>query len=191
MKPNWTIIIVVLIILILGGLAFFTYLEKAPTEAQAPGENSGGSQKPDSLMQQVFQTIQELKTILEKDPQNLQALITLGNIYYDGQKFEQAIQYYRKALEIDSKNSAIWTDLGTMYFQLGEVDTSLACYQKAVEFDAKNKSAWFNLGLVYLQVKKDEKNALGAWKKFIELSPDDLQVQAIRQEIEKLEKKLK
>lgn len=191
MKPHWTIILVVIVILTLSALAFFTYLEKPPSQSQASDESSPAAQAPDALMQQVFETIEELKKILEKDPKNLQALIALGNIYYDGQKFEEALVYYKRALEIDPKISAVWTDMGTMYHQLGKVDSSIICYQKAIDFDSKNKSAWFNLGLVYAFDKKEEKKALWAWKRFLELSPDDPHVQMIKDEIAKLEKKLK
>ena len=188
MKSHWTVITVVIIILTLSALAFFTYLEKPPSQTDG---SIPESQEPDSLMEQVFETIAELKTILEKDPKNLQALIALGNIYYDGQKFEEAISYYKKALEIDPKISAVWTDMGTMYHQLGKVDSSIICYQKAIDFDSKNKSAWFNLGLVYAFDKKEEKKALLAWRRFLELSPDDPHVQVIKDEMEKLEKRLK
>ena len=188
MKSHWTVITVVIIILTLSALAFFTYLEKPPSQTDG---SIPESQEPDSLMEQVFETIAELKTILEKDPKNLQALIALGNIYYDGQKFDEALAYYRRALEIDPKISAVWTDMGTMYHQLGKVDSSIICYQKAIDFDSKNKSAWFNLGLVYAYDKKEEKKALWAWKRFLELSPDDPHVQVIKDEMEKLEKRLK
>ena len=191
MKPHWTIILVVVVILTLSGLAFFTYLEKPPSQSQSPEGSSNGDQSAEELMQQVFQTIEELKTIIEKDPKNLQALIALGNIYYDGQKFEEALVYYKKALEIDPKISAVWTDMGTMYHQLGKVDSSIICFQKGVDFDSKNKAAWFNLGLVYAYDKKEEKKALWAWKRFLELSPDDPHVQVIKDEMEKLEKRLK
>lgn len=191
MKPSWTIIFVVIVILTLSALAFFTYLEKPPSQTEATDGSIPVSQEPDALMEQVFETIAELKTILEKDPKNLQALIALGNLYYDGQKFEEAIAYYKKALEIDPKISAVWTDMGTMYHQLGKVDSSITCYQKAIDLDSKNKSAWFNLGLVYAYDKKEEKKALWAWKRFLELSPDDPHVQVIKDEMEKLEKKLK
>jgi len=191
MKPHWTIILVVIVILTLSALAFFTYLEKPPSQTEATDGSTPESQEPDALMQQVFETIEELKKIIEKDPKNLQALIALGNIYYDGQKFEEAIAYYKKALEIDPKISAVWTDMGTMYQQLGNLDSSIICYQKAIDFDSKNKSAWFNLGLVYAYDKKEEKKALWAWKRFLELSPDDPHVQVIKEEIKKLEQRLK
>lgn len=181
----------VVVILTLSGLAFFTYLEKPPPQSQSPEGSSPETQDAEALMQQVFETIDELKRIVEKDPKNLQALIALGNIYYDGQKFEEALVYYKKALEIDPKISSVWTDMGTMYHQLGKVDSSIICFQKGVDFDSKNKAAWFNLGLVYAYDKKEEKKALWAWKRFLELSPDDPHVQMIRDEIEKLEKKLK
>ncbi len=191
MKANWTVIaIIIIVVLSLGGLAFFTYLEKVPKPDQAPSQAPEGEQS-EAMMQQIFQTIEELKKIIEKDPKNLQALITLGNLYYDAQKFGEAIEYYQRAIKLDPKNSDVWTDLGTMYRQLENTDSSVICYQKAIEANPKNKSSWFNLGLVYLFDKKDDKKAVWAWKKFLELSPDDPHVQAIKEEIEKIEKKLK
>src|SRR5574341_149293 len=107
------------------------------------------------MMQQIFSTIEELKKTVEKDPENLQALITLGNLYYDASKFEEAVVYYQRALKLDPKNPDVWTDMGTMYRQLGNIDSSLICYQKAVQFNPQHKSGWFNLGIVYLFDKKE------------------------------------
>ena len=191
MKSHWTVITVVVIILTLSALAFFTYLEKPPSQTETPDGSTPESQEPDSLMRQVFETIEELKKIIEKDPKNLQALITLGNLFYDGSKFEEAIEYYQRALKLDPKNADVWTDMGTMYRQLPNIDSSIICYQKAVQVNPGHKSGWFNLGIVYLFDKKDDKKAVWAWKKFIALSPDDPHVQVIKDEMEKLEKKLK
>lgn len=188
-KPNWTIVVIIVVVVGLSGLAFFTYLEKPASKNQNPQADSPAPQDQEAMMQQIFSTIEELKKTVEKDPENLQALITLGNLYYDASKFEEAVVYYQRALKLDPKNPDVWTDMGTMYRQLGNIDSSLICYQKAVQFNPQHKSGWFNLGIVYLFDKKDDKKAVWAWKKFVELSPDDPHVEAIKEEIKKIEGK--
>ncbi len=189
MKPKWTVILIVVIIVTLSALAFFTYLEKPPSPTKTPTANSSEVQDQEALMKQIFESIEELKKTVEKEPENLQALITLGNLYYDGSKFEEAIVYYQRALKLDPKNADVWTDVGTMYRQLGNIDSSIICYQKSVQVNPGHKSGWFNLGIVYLFDKKDDKKAVWAWKKFIALSPDDPHVEAIKKEIKKIEQK--
>src|SRR5215510_5789461 len=47
--------------------------------------------------------VQALNTILKSDPKNVDAVIQLGNVYFDAEQWEDAIQWYRKALELDPK----------------------------------------------------------------------------------------
>ena len=49
------------------------------------------------------------KSILEKDPNNLQALIGLGNACFDTDRYQEAIDAYSKALSIDPKNPDVRT----------------------------------------------------------------------------------
>src|SRR5512135_3760863 len=54
--------------------------------------------------------IANYKEILKKDPNNLQAIVNLANLYFDTRQDLLAIENYRKALAIDPRNVNVRTD---------------------------------------------------------------------------------
>ncbi len=68
-------------------------------------ENSSVSQEVTADMNYEAQTakvyqqrIQQYEQVLKADPKNLQALIGLGNDYYDLDQNQKAVEYYTRAL---------------------------------------------------------------------------------------------
>jgi cytochrome c-type biogenesis protein CcmH/NrfG len=190
MKNLWIVIIIVVIIGALAGLAFFTHLEK-PQQAQQTQAGDQGMD-PDAMMAQVTQQVEALKQKIEQNPKDVEAYVALGNLYFDANMPPQAVEYYTKAAELDPHNSNVWTDLGTMHRHNGELDKAIECYEKATKADPKNKNAWFNMGIVYKFDKNQPKQALFAWKKFLELvSPDDPHYESLKKEVADLEAQVK
>ena len=125
------------------------------------------------------------KSILEKDPNNLQALITLGNAYFDTDRYQEAIDAYSKALAIDPKNPDVRTDMGIMYRKLGQFDKAIEAFRQAAQDDPKHLNSRFNLGIVLKYDKKDFQAAIQAWEDFLKVvSPDDERATMVKQEIE-------
>lgn len=186
MKNSVIITIIVVVIAGLAGLAFFTHLEK-PETGTMPQQPALG---PDSqaMMEQVNQEIAALKKKVEQNPKDREALIALGNMYYDANMPAGAIEYYSKALEIGPDDANVRTDLGTMYRHNGDLGKAIECYQKATQKDPKNKNAWFNLGIVYKFDKNEPHQAAQAWRKFLELvGPEDPHYQGLKEELSRME----
>jgi len=129
--------------------------------------------------------IQLSKSILGKDPNNLQALINLGNAYFDTERYQEAIDAYSKALAINPKNPDVRTDMGIMYRKLGQFGNALAAFRQAAHDDPKHLNSRFNLGIVLEYDKKDFQAAIQAWEDFLKVaSPNDERVTMVRQEIQ-------
>ncbi len=113
-----------------------------------------------------------LKSILASNPRDLNALIQLGNVYYDGGRFGEAVEAYGRALDIDPKNADVRTDRGTCYWSMGQPDAALAEFGKALETAPTKAQTLYNMGVVYLNGKKDPARARAAWEKLLATSPD-------------------
>ena len=125
------------------------------------------------------------KSILEKDPNNVQALINLGNAYFDTERYQEAIDAYSRALVINPKNSDVRTDLGIMYRKSGQFDKALETFRRAAQDNPRHLNSRFNLGIVLEYDKKDFQAAIQAWEDFLKVvSPDDERVTMVRQEIQ-------
>jgi len=127
-----------------------------------------------------------LERLLEANPNNLQALIQLGNDYFDSGDYEKAVQSYRKALQIDPKNADVMTDTATGYRKLGEPKEAVTWLRKAVETEPGHAIALFNLGLVLRDDMKDNAGALKAWEGFLEKAGDSPHAVMVRPWVKKL-----
>jgi cytochrome c-type biogenesis protein CcmH/NrfG len=144
----------------------------------APG-NMGPGQLPGSAPQQqaaspemLAKSAEPLLAQLKTNPNNSEALVQLGNIYYDGQNFPQAIDYYEKALKIQPNNADVRTDLGTAYWYTGDADKALGNFEKSLAIRPNHPGTLFNLGIVEWQGKKDPKAAIVAWEKLLQTNPN-------------------
>ncbi|MCK9362682.1 MAG: tetratricopeptide repeat protein [Syntrophales bacterium] len=113
-----------------------------------------------------------LRALLMANPKNLDALIQLGNLYYDQGQHQQAVEWYGKALEIDPSNANVRTDRGTSYWSLNQPDAAIAEFKKSLQVDPNHLQTLYNIGLVYLQGKNNSAEAKKAWQKLLTVSPN-------------------
>jgi len=148
---------------------------KAAITAGGPERNRSGDEAEIGLS----------KSILEKDPNNLQALISLGNACFDTDRYQEAIDAYSKALVINPKNPDVRTDMGIMYRKLAQFDKAIEAFRQAARDDPKHLNSRFNLGIVLENDKKDLQAAIQAWEDFLQVvPPGDERVTMVKQEIQ-------
>lgn len=151
---------------------------------QLPGIGSAqGAQAASPEM--LAKAAEPLLAQLKSNPNDADATIKLGNLYYDGQAYPQAIQYYEKALALQPKNADVRTDLGTAYWYTGDPDKAIASFQKALSIDPNHPGTLFNLGIVEWQGKKDPKGAVVAWEKLLQTNPNYAQKEQVQMLIER------
>ncbi len=161
--------------------------------ASAPGGNMGPGTLPGSTPQQqqaaspevLAKAAEPLLAQLKSNPNNVDALVQLGNLYYDGQSYPEAIGYYEKALKIQPNNADVRTDLGTAYWYTGDPDKALACFEKSLQVRPNNAATLFNMGIVKWQGKKDPAGAVLAWEKLLQTNPDYPQKDQVQMLIER------
>jgi tetratricopeptide (TPR) repeat protein len=127
-----------------------------------------------------------LKEALAKDPENLNALISLGNMMMDSSRFSEAVDAYQKALDIDPKNADVRVDMGTCYKNMGKPDFAVKEYRRALEMNPQHLHALKNLGIVYAYDLHDNKEAVKAFEKALAAAPNDPDAERLKQEIQKL-----
>jgi cytochrome c-type biogenesis protein CcmH/NrfG len=109
---------------------------------------------------------------LKTDPNNVELLANVGNIYYDTQQFTTAIQYYERALQQQPANSGVRTDMATAYWYLGNADTAIQEFNRALTYEPTKPNTLFNLGIVKWQGKMDVAGAVAAWQKLLDSNPN-------------------
>ena len=186
------VILIAFVCLLVGFILGVTVAILKTTRDSKVVASTGNPQEESSVNHE--EDIRLAKSILEKNPRDLQALIILGNAYFDTDRYQEAIDTYSKALAIDPKNPDVRTDMGIMYRKLAKFDKALEAFRRAAQDNPTHNNSRFNLGVVLKHDKKDFLGAIQAWEEFLKLEPlldpDDERPIMVRQEIESMKASL-
>ena len=152
-----------------------------------PGMPPGGAPAPMVDMGAAQQRIDMNLRIVAKDPKNLGAWVMLGNDYFDTRQFQRSIDAYGEALKLQPNNPDVLTDQGVMFEQTANYDKALANFEQAQRVAPTHVQSIYNIGIVYMQHKKDDRKALAAWKRVVELAPTSPQASDARRFLVELE----
>jgi len=127
-----------------------------------------------------------LKAAIEKDRNNVEARVDLGNLYFDAERFPEAIAEYEAALTVDPNHVNASTDLGIAYYYLNQPDRALAQFDRSLAIDARHTKTLLNIGIVRAFGKQDLQGAAAAWQKVIEIAPSSQEAAMARQALQGL-----
>jgi cytochrome c-type biogenesis protein CcmH/NrfG len=157
----------------------------APTTA-APAPAPDAAPQPTGPTLEQTQQIATAEAIVTKDPKNVQAWVTLGNMYFDTHQPQKAVDAYARALVLRPDDPDVLTDQGVMYRELGQLDSALANFQKANRVAPNHLQSLYNLGVVYAFDRKDVPAAERIWGKLIQLAPQSEQAAQAKQALDHL-----
>ncbi|MEP7252012.1 MAG: tetratricopeptide repeat protein [Ginsengibacter sp.] len=117
--------------------------------------------------------------VLQREPNNKQAMETRADAYYFLQKFDSSLADINLVLKQDLKDTSAWNRRGMNYYWLNQLDKAIADFTEALRLDSKNKTTWFNRGNTYYwQSKFDE--AIGDISESISYDPEFVRAIYIR-----------
>ncbi len=131
-----------------------------------PQAQTGGPPAP------VQRLLTDLRGRLQRNPNDLAALVNLANLYFDAGKYAQAIVYYKRALALDPDNPDTRTDYATALH--GEDRDLEALAQLRIVLDKRPAfaEALFNEGIVANAIGR-RTEAVSAFKAFLRVAPHD------------------
>jgi Flp pilus assembly protein TadD len=105
-----------------------------------------------NLRQRKYRTAEkQYKTILEKDPDNLDALSNLGVVYFRSGQTATAESTLKKALAIAPNDASVLTTLGIVHYRQSRFDEALRELRKAIEINPNSATAHNYLGITASQ----------------------------------------
>ncbi|MDH5326915.1 MAG: tetratricopeptide repeat protein [Gammaproteobacteria bacterium] len=118
------------------------------------------------------QAIDAFKLRLNNNPDDLEAALNLGNLFFDNRDAAQSIVYYNVALRINPDMPGAMTDLGTMYWQNGDVSLAERCFRSVVKSNPGYGNAYINLGLLLSRAKMEPVKGKACWQELVDKYPD-------------------
>ena len=155
----------------------------APESVSAPG------MREKSTTSDVRSRIAGLEKMLAVNPNNAEALVQLGNDYFDMGNYEKAVEIYQRSLAVDPRNPDVIADMGVAYRKMGKSKEAADAFRKALEVDPDHALALFNLGIVLRDDLKDYPAALKAWETFLQKAGDSPHAVMVRPWVKQLREK--
>jgi cytochrome c-type biogenesis protein CcmH/NrfG len=121
------------------------------------------------------------RDILTRDPRNLQAAVSAGNMLYDAHRYVEAIPFYQQAFALNGSDVDVSTDLGTALWYAGRPDEALSQYGRSLTLSPTHAQTLFNVGIVRADGTHDYPGAVAAWEKLLETSPGYPNATAVRE----------
>jgi tetratricopeptide (TPR) repeat protein len=118
---------------------------------------------------------------LKENPEDVDALLSVGYVYVQNRAYEKAHGYYLHAAQVAPDNVEARTHLGTVAYFLGHLDEALHHYEQALALDPDYAPAYFEMGAALRFGRHDLEGAVKAWEHFLALAPDAAEAGRIRQ----------
>ncbi|HET6465894.1 MAG TPA: tetratricopeptide repeat protein [Nitrospiria bacterium] len=133
-----------------------------------------------------MEQIQADKKKIEQDPNNAQALISLGDANFMIQRFEKSQEYYERALKSDPQNINARLSLSNCYIFMQKPDEALHQLDQLLSMKKDYPEALYNKGLILLQSKQDPGGAKQVWTQLVSKHPDHELAQEVKGELGRL-----
>jgi tetratricopeptide (TPR) repeat protein len=134
----------------------------------------------------LYEALAEYQTILQNDPENINALLGAANNFKDLGLEDEAENIYKQAIEKHPEDLLANYNYGLLKQGRQKLKEAITLYEKVLEIDPDFLENYFVLGLVYWDLKEKEK-AMGLWQKVLSKSGDEKLKSEIRKMIESSE----
>jgi tetratricopeptide (TPR) repeat protein len=95
--------------------------------------------------------IAQLHVLLQKRPDDVNALFLLGLSYVRKQMHREALASLTRVTELSPGFAGAYFEIGVCQRELGDVPKALEAYEKALQLDPSNADAAYNVGLILFE----------------------------------------
>lgn len=151
------------------GVVFGVYeLGRPPSDPPAVASTQAGTRTPAPVDEAK---VAELMVKLKADPQDLETLKSLSNLYFAAADYPRARGFLERILAVDPTNERALVGAGAAAFNAGDVAAAEQVWTRAVQLYPDNPELRYDLGFLYLGTGRPDLMA-SEWQKVLELAPD-------------------
>ena len=133
-----------------------------------------------------MQAIQANKKNIETQPDDVEALVGLGDANIMISRYDVARGYYERALKVDGGHINANISLANCYVFLQKPDEAITQLENLLAVIQDNPEALFNKGVILLKSKQNPGGAKEAWQKLIDKHPEHPLAQRVQLEMGRL-----
>jgi tetratricopeptide (TPR) repeat protein len=191
-RINWVFGGVVGALALLAAVSMFRNEGRPPILEPAALNPPGSAALPENHPPiDALNRVDSLLQMIQKDPQNADLRIQLGNAYYDAGLYQEAALAYEEGIAIKPQGPAVETDLATCYHYLGQDDKALQTLDRVLQERPGFAQALFNKGVILQTARNDAAGAVAAWQELLRSNPDYPRRAELEQKIAQLRSSLR
>ena len=156
-------------------------------EGMPPGQMPQGQMPQGQMPQEVVKMISEYRQRLAANPNDVDANIGMGNLFFDSNQWDRAVDSYQRALEQAPGNADVRVDMAVALHNLGQNQKAKDEMERVTRESPAHRNAWLNLGVVSAQLG-DRAGAIKAWEQYLKLDPNGPHSASIRAQIEDMKR---
>ncbi|MFM7034769.1 MAG: tetratricopeptide repeat protein [Planctomycetia bacterium] len=119
-----------------------------------------------------FQEAEQLyRAILQRNPQERDALHLLGVIAHQAGRQADAVSLIQQAILLDAAQAKFHNSLGSVYQSVGHTVAAVACFHQGVMLDREYPEGHNNLGMALMDLQRPAE-AAAALERAVQLKPD-------------------
>ena len=127
--------------------------------------------------------IEQLNKVLAANPNDFNALVGLGDVYYDMKNVEAAIEFFVRAEKVRPNDTHVLNDLGTLYSNQGNSNQAIVKFQAAYDSDPSHLVSLYNIARIYTIEKRNIPKAVELLKDILSKNPDEKLRQAVERDL--------
>jgi cytochrome c-type biogenesis protein CcmH/NrfG len=127
--------------------------------------------------------IDQLNNVLAANPNDFNALVSLGDIYYDMKNADKAIEYFLKAEQLKPDDTHVLDDLGFLYSSRGNNIQAIAKFKAAYNSDPSHLASLYSIARIYMLEKQTVPKAVELLKEILSKNPDVNLRQAVERDL--------
>jgi tetratricopeptide (TPR) repeat protein len=110
---------------------------------------------------------------LQENPEDVQAMRSLGMSFMDMQAWEKAMSFWDMLLERDGNDVMALNQKGFCLFELEKYAEAAELFERMLTIEQKNFHAHYNLGVIYKHYLSEPDKADTHFQAVIDAAPDD------------------
>ncbi|NOZ26398.1 MAG: tetratricopeptide repeat protein [Nitrospirae bacterium] len=167
--------------LIFGGMVIMSMVNLALKSGES-GQESAGPQQAMPLEERI----REVKAFLEDNPDNPEALVALGDLYFESNQVYEGIEVFKRAEKLEPESVHIQNDLGILYQKTGKYELAIEKFRNALRLDPTHLNSLFHIGLIYRYNMGDNEKALEAFEELLAKNPEPRVAKMAAEEVERI-----
>lgn len=161
---------------------------KQPQHFEGDGHDHGDSPEgaPAGMSGGAMSKVREFMARVEADPNDVEALIGLGNSFLMMRAWDRALDPLNKAIALEPNNITVLKGIGIAQFNSEKFTEAAKSYETILKIDPNDTLAMFNLGVINKHYFKNEAVSRTYFEKVLELEKEDTEmIKLAREELQK------